>query len=117
MVSRQATFFDLVRQRIKGKQLKHEGMEASYEHANSIWKDAVVEQIHFLISHGSGFEFTSDDILVPVERQGIFTKTNTALGAIIKSFERTKQIKSTGIFKESNRASRHRAPLRVWKVV
>lgn len=103
----QATIFEAERR-------KTEGMESSYKNSSTVWRDAVVNRLHEVLSTKEFF--TADDILVPVEREGIFTKTNTALGAILVAAKRSGLIESTNMFKQSERVSRHRAPLRVWRV-
>lgn len=102
----QATIFEAER-------LKQEGMEASYKHSDPIWREAVVTRLHEVLRTKE--YFTSDDILIPVEKQGIFTKTNSALGAILTAAKRSGLIEATGQFRESQRPSRHRAAIRLWK--
>lgn len=104
----QATIFEAER-------LKQEGMEKSYNNSDPMWREAVVTQLHEVLRTKE--YFTSDDILIPVEKKGIFTKTNSALGAILTAAKRSGLIEATSQFRESKRPSRHKAPLRVWKAV
>lgn len=108
----QKTIFEAITEAEKRKQ---EGMELSFKNAESPWIEAVRERMQEIIA--TKHTFTADDVLIPIENKGIFTKTNSALGAIIKAFERAGYIKATSMFKESIRPSRHRAPLRIWEVV
>lgn len=103
----QSTIFEAERK-------KREGMELSYNNSDPLWRDAVVARLHEILA--SKEFFTSDDILEPVEARGIFTKTNSALGAILTAAKRSGLIEPTEMFQQSRRSSRHRAPLRVWRV-
>ena len=91
-----------------------EGMEASYKNSDSQWREAVEDQLREVLATKE--TFTSEDIIGPVEERGVFTKTNSALGAIIRGAQRAGVIEPTGQYTMSVRPSRHRAPLRVWRV-
>ena len=104
----QRTIFEAERRKI-------EGMELSYKNSDPIWREAVISRMNELIATKE--TFNADDVLEPIEERGIFTKTNSALGSIFTAFKRTGQIEATDNFKSSRRASRHRAPLRQWRVV
>lgn len=104
----QTTIYNLIERK------KHEGMEASYRSSDSIWREAVNERMHELIDRGG--TFTSDDILEHLDKLGIFTKENRALGAIMTAFARTGLIESTGTQVKCRRKSRHHGYVTLWRV-
>lgn len=103
------TIFDQTERR------KLQGIEAVYQHANTHWKVAAVEQLQQVIQ--SKDRFTSDDILMPLEQRGITTKDTRAIAAILLAAKRVGQIRATNIFVKCRRKSRHNAPVMVWQVV
>jgi len=94
---------------------KTEGMEVSYRNADSAWVRAANERITTLVN--AKIPFTGDDIIEHLDKKGIVTGNNSALGAIMKSWQRSGHIKPTGIYLESRRPSRHKAPIRQWQAV
>ena len=103
----QASLFDQAEQR------KQEGIELVYRHANNAWKKAASEQL--LSVAQSKNHFTSDDILIPLERQGIVTGDNRAIAAILQAAARMHLITATETFIRCRRKSRHGAPIMMWK--
>ena len=103
----QASLFDQAEQR------KQEGIELVYRHANNAWKKAASEQL--LSVAQSKNHFTSDDILIPLERQGIVTGDNRAIAAIFQAAARMHLITATERFVRCRRKSRHGAPIMMWK--
>lgn len=97
---------------MEGKELKEKGMEKAIENANADWKDAVDRRISFLIFNKR--YFTSDDVLVYLADRDIKTHNNSALGGIINRWANQGFISPAG-FVVSNRPSRHKAPIRLWK--
>lgn len=96
----------------QAEQKKQQGIEVSFRNASSVWKDAATKRIQYLVKHRR--EFTSDDVVIYLDNQGIVTGNNSALGAIFQAFSRAGLIQDTGRFKESVRPSRHKAPVRIW---
>lgn len=95
------------------ERLVSEGIEASYRNANTVWKAAAAARIAYLAKRVS--RFTSDDVIEFLDRRGITTGNNSALGAIFRSAQRMGMITNTGSFKESRRPQQHNAPVRVWR--
>jgi hypothetical protein len=93
-------------------QLANDGMEASYRHSTTEYKEAARERLHWLVSNYS--EFTSDDIVNHLNRIGV-VGNHSALGAIIRSAERVGLIVFSGRFAESNRPELHKRSVRVWR--
>lgn len=103
----QASLFD------QAERAKHEGIELVYKHADTYWKRKAAEKL--LEVAKTKTKFTSDDILIPLERVGIVTKDNRAIAAILISAARMNLIKSTETYIPCRRKSRHKAPVMVWK--
>lgn len=97
----------------KAEQAKQQGVEASYRHADSRWKQEASAQLHEIIKKQEFF--TSDDILEPLEARGIVTRDNRAIAAILQAFNRSGMITSTDMFVRCRRPSRHGAPIMKWK--
>lgn len=95
------------------ERLKQEGIEAVYRNADTTWKRAAAAQLMSVAKQKRNF--TSDDILIPLEQQGIVTKDNRAIAAILQSAARMNLIKATDKFIRCRRKSRHGAPVMVWE--
>lgn len=92
--------------------LAEDGMLASYRASTTDYKRAARERLSWLVQNCN--EFTSDDIVNHLNRIGV-VGNHSALGAIIKGAERAGTISFTGRFGVSNRASRHRQAVKIWK--
>lgn len=103
----QTTIYDQVEKK------KQEGIELVYRHADTDWKRAAADQL-FIIAQQQR-HFTSDDILIPLEKKGIVTGDNRAIAAVLQSAARMNLIKSTDRFVRCRRPSRHGAPIMVWE--
>jgi hypothetical protein len=95
----------------KAERAKQEGIEASYQHAPSIWKQAASDALMALAK--SKPEFTTDELWDILAKQGIHTGEPRALGSIMQSAHRSGMIKSTGKYVASYR--RHKAPIILWQ--
>jgi hypothetical protein len=91
---------------------KHEGIEASFFHADTDWKRAAADRVYWLAKHRH--EFTADDVIEFLDAKGITTGNNSALGAIMQAAQRMGIITNSGHFKESRRPVQHSKPLRIW---
>lgn len=94
---------------------KQQGIEVSYRNTTSYWKAEAGEALQILCKQKNFI--TSEDVIVLLEKAGITTGNNKALGAIIQSAHRAGLIKPTGDWKTSQLKRRHGAPVRVWQVV
>jgi hypothetical protein len=103
----QTSIYDQVEQK------KQFGIELVYKHADTEWKKRAAQQL--LEVARTKNKFTSDDILMPLERQGIITKDNRAIAAILQSAARMNLIQATEQFVRCRRPSRHGAPIMMWK--
>lgn len=103
----QASLFDQAEQR------KQEGIELVYRHADTDWKRAAAEKLFEVASRMR--LFTADDILMPLEAEGIVTGDNRAIAAVFQAAARMNLIKTTDIFVTCKRKSRHHAPIRQWE--
>lgn len=104
----QATIYDLARQQ------KHEGMERSYLNSDSEWRKAVNERMTEIMS--SKETFTADDVIIPLDERGIFTRDNRALGAIFTAYARTGLIENTRTQVVCKRKKRNNGYVTVWRV-
>lgn len=95
------------------ERLKQEGIEVVYRNADTVWKRAAAETLMKVARQKRNF--TSDDILIPLEAKGIITKDNRAIAAILQSAARMNLIKATDKFIRCRRKSRHGAPIMVWE--
>jgi len=95
------------------KQRIHKGMQQSLFNADLGWRVDAEEVVNTLIKHRHCF--TSDDVLLELERRGKSRSVNnSALGGIIKRAADADKIEPFG-FEPSKRPSRHGAPVRVWR--
>ena len=102
----QTTIFD------QAERAKQEGIELVYRHASSTWQVEAANMLREVAKKNR--EFTSDDILIPLESRGIITKDNRAIAAIFQAASRMGLITSTDRFVRCRRKSRHGAPIMVW---
>lgn len=103
----QQTFYD------QTEKAKQEGIELVFHNANTSWKKLAAKKLMEVANTKK--LFTSDDILMPLEAEGIVTKDNRAIAAILQAASRMNLIKATGIFLTCKRRSRHYAPIRQWE--
>ena len=103
----QATIFDTAEKQ------KSEGIEAAYRGADSEWKRAAAECLQQMVETR---EFiTSEDVVLELNKRGIVTSENRAMGAVMQSFSRAGLIESTGRFTTSRRPECHKSPVRIWR--
>ncbi len=105
----QSTIFDITEKK------KLEGIELVYAHADTEWKKEASLQLQKVIDNCE--HFTSDHILIPLEKRGITTRDTRALSAILLAAKRLNLIEPTDNFVKCQRISRHHAPIMVWKVI
>ena len=91
---------------------KEEGMALALDNANEEWKNAVEKRIRFLMANKR--YFTSDDIMIYLTDRNIKTHNNSAIGSYLNKYSKRGFIREAG-FVISNRPSRHKAPIRLWK--
>lgn len=103
----QQSIFDQV------EQAKQTGIELVYRHASTTWKRAAADRLYSVIQKQEFF--TSDDVLIPLEKDGEVTGDNRAIAAILQAFSRAGLITATDRFITCKRKSRHHAPVRVWQ--
>lgn len=103
----QPSFFD------QAEKAKREGIELVYQHADSVWKKAASQKLLEVAKRQR--RFTSDDILIPLERAGIVTGDNRAIAAVLQAANRMGLITSTDTFVRCRRKSRHGAPIMQWQ--
>lgn len=108
-MNHQTTIFDVVEKK------KHEGIELVYRHADTTWKREAALQLQKVIDNCE--RFTSDYILMPLEKRGIVTRDTRALAAILLAAKRLGLIEPTENYVPCQRKSRHHAPILVWRVV
>lgn len=91
---------------------KHEAMERVEEHADDEWKDAAYKAV--LLAANVYENFTSDDVmeLIPPE---VETHEHRALGPVMLRAAKAGLIVKTGMVRNSDRRSRHAAPLTIWR--
>ena len=95
-----------------GKELAEKGMKQSLLNADLDWR-LVAEEVVRDFVYGSS-TFTSDDVLLELEKKGVRSVNNSALGAIMRRFATLGKIEPFG-YEPSKRPSRHRAPVRRWR--
>ncbi len=105
----QQTIFD---QTMREKTL---GMEASYLHTSTVWKEEAGAALQILARRQKFI--TSEDVIILLERKGVTTGNNKAMGAVMSAAHRSGLIKPAGHWQPSKLKRRHAAPIRVWTVV
>lgn len=96
-------------------QEKQRGIEVSYGNTTTEWKEEAGSALQILAKLQRFI--TSEDIIVLLEKKGVTTGTNKALGAVMQAAHRSGLIKPTGEWKTSQLKRRHGAPLRIWSTV
>lgn len=91
---------------------KESGMADALDHANEEWKNAVEKRMNFLVRNKRFF--TSDDVMIYLNDRNIKTHNNSAIGSFFNRYAKQGFIREAG-FVISNRPSRHKAPIRLWK--
>lgn len=94
---------------------KQRGMEASYSSTTTRWKEEAGVTLNNLIQVKD--TITSEDIIISLEKRGITTGNNKAMGALMTAAQRSGLIQPLPEYKQSALPRRHKAPIRVWKVV
>lgn len=97
---------------IMATKTKEAGMAQAFENANEKWKEAVEKRIRFLMANKR--YFTSDDIMIYLTDRNIKTHNNSAIGSFLNKYSNRGYIQEAG-FVISQRPSRHKAPIRLWK--
>lgn len=103
----QSSIFD------QAEKAKQEGIELVYRHANTTWKRHATAKLMEVARTKT--KFTSEDILIPLEKEGIVTKDNRAIAAILQAAQRLNLIAGTDVFVRCKRKSRHGAPIMMWR--
>lgn len=88
------------------------GMQQSLFNADLDWRLVAEEVVNHFVHHAGSF--TSDDVLIELEKRGVVSVNNSALGGIIKKAADADKIEPLG-YRPSKRPSRHKAPVRVWR--
>lgn len=104
-VNNSASLFD------QAEQKKQEGINLSYSHTDSYWKNAVREVLRTICLNSP--EFCTDEVWDKLGELGIHTGEPRALGAIIQGAHRSGMIKPTGQYVPSYR--RHNSPIILWQ--
>lgn len=97
------------------EQAKQQGIELAYHHSDNDWKRAAKEQLFKVIKTND--EFTSDEIIMPLEARGIFTHDNRAIAAILLAAKRLGLIEPTGTQVKCKRPKRHNGWVALWRTV
>ena len=127
-MSAQPTWFDLSNQNRRADKVakyyerygpaevaRDRGIELVHKHASTPWKQAAANRIlEITKSHDT---FTSDEVLIPLEREGIITSDTRALAAILIAARKLGLIEATDNFVPTKRPASHRRPIRVWRVI
>ncbi len=105
--NRQQSVFD------QAELAKNEGINLSYGHTTSIWRDAAGKALIEVAKYN--FEFTSDLVWDNLAIQGIHTRENRALGAVMQAGHRSGVIEFTGEYKPTIRPEGHKNLKAVWR--
>lgn len=101
---KQPTIFDQVERK------KQEGIEVAYQYANVDWKQIASDSVRQCAMTMP--EFSTNDVWYLINRTGITTRTNRALGAIMQSAARSGMIRKQGYI-ASGKA--HNSPIILWQ--
>lgn len=97
-----------------GAAAKKEGMGRAALSADPAWLRAVESAIHYVATHQR--ELTTDDVW---ERLALVSTTSTrerrSMGPAMKSAQGRGWVEITNSWRASERPSRHRAPVQVWR--
>ena len=92
---------------------KQQGIEASYQHANSYWKSVASDAIRTVAQTHQ--EFTVDDVTEVINKTGVTTGEGRAIGAIMQSASRAGMIQKTGQYRECKIPRHHGLPKAIWR--
>lgn len=94
------------------EELINDKIEQAEGNADSLWLYKAEEYTAYLATKKR--TLTSDDILIWLDDHGYHTSNASALGGVFRRLKDQKAIEPMG-YVQSRRASRHKAPIRVWK--
>lgn len=92
---------------------KQRGIEVSYANASTVWKEEAGATLQ-VVAKTQKF-LTSEDVITVLEKKGVTTGNNKAMGGVMQAAHRIGLIRPTGEWRSSKLARRHAAPLRVWE--
>src|SRR4051812_34936223 len=95
-----------------GWQLAKEGMQVSFDFADSDWKEAAANAVRQAAKELP--LFTVDDVYSRIEKMAQ-TQNTSALGQIMRNAAKEGLIEKTAGYQRSTRPQRHSAPQPVWK--
>lgn len=92
---------------------QREAMRRADDHADPDWQSCALDCIRLICRTQA--EFSADDIYKMLDEQPVKTHERRALGPMLTRARDEGLCESTARFQLSRRASRHGAPIRVWK--
>lgn len=95
------------------KRAKEEAITRVEEHANSDWKTYALSTVQRVARQCA--EFSTDAVLEAMQNAPVATHELRALGPVMLSAVKAGYIQPTDRFVNCKRASRHKAPVRVWQ--
>jgi hypothetical protein len=95
-----------------GWDLAEEGIQVSFNFANSDWKEAAASAVRLTAQELP--LFTVDDVYARIEKM-VQTQNTSALGQIMRNAAKEGLIEKTAGYQRSARPQRHSAPQPVWK--
>lgn len=107
LTNKQKSLFD------QAERAKQEGINASYNHTTTIWKDAAGEALIAVAK--THREFTSDEVWSYLAQRGIHTGENRALGAVMQAGGRAGVIEHTDRYRATTRPVGHKGPKAIWR--
>lgn len=101
---KQTNIFDQV------QRAKQQGIEAAYQHADLDWKRIAADAVRKCAMTMP--EFSTNEVWELINKTGVTTQTNRALGAIMQSASRSGMIKKVGYV--GSRLA-HASPVTLWQ--
>ena len=89
------------------------GIQASYDHVNREWIATAFAVVGKLAAERG--TFTADDIAIEMSNFYADTHTKRALGPVMVRIRQNRIAEPTGQYVNSNRASQHHCPIKVWR--
>lgn len=107
LTNKQRSLFD------QAERKKQEGINLSYGHTTTIWKEAAGDALVYVAKNY--YEFTTDEVWERLALQGIHTGENRAIGAVVQGAVRAGMIEFSGEYRPTIRPIGHKGPKAVWR--
>ena len=98
---------------LEGEASKADGMQRSWDHANTDWKAAATAIVRHLAE--AQLEFTADQVWAELDALGFTTREHRAMGAVMRAAALDGWIAKTDRVVPTTRPCANRRPVAIWR--